>query len=81
MMEEKEFAAVIRNLLRLVINGQIETQALRLALAQEGLVDANRMDMARMEVRMMLRPVIEKLESAEVTTVDDILKSFEGPVQ
>ena len=81
MIDERDFARVMRNLLRLVVNGHIETQALRLVLAQEGLIDANRMEMARMDVRRMLKPVLEKLESAEVQTIEDLLRSFEGPVQ
>ena len=81
MIDERDFARVMRNLLRLVVNGHIETQALRLVLAQEGLIDANRMEMARMDVRRMLKPVLEKLESVEVQTIEDLLNSFEGPVQ
>lgn len=75
---------LIKTTLRILAQLQEEFFALKLALAKTGKIDPVALESAQVDAKMATQPLreaIEKLGKANGPSFDDILRSFEGPIQ
>ena len=70
-----------RDLLRQLASAMIETHALHLALLNSKILRPEQFDSARETIRAAWKPILDKLAGSDPVTLDDILRTFEGPVQ
>lgn len=78
-IDDKQFAATIRAILRFAAVTFAEVQALRLILTH--VVSPDEINQARGRVFDSLKPFLENLDRADSEQINSILREFEGTVQ
>ncbi len=82
MVTEDQLKYVVVMLTRLIARGDADATAVRLLLSEKGLIQHDEFQIAREEVlRHWDRRFAEHLAKESETSIEDLLKGFEGPIQ
>ena len=82
MVTQEQLKALVVLISRMIVDGDAEATALRLLLGEKGIIPHDEYQSAREEVlKHWDRRFAERLKSESETSIEDLLKSFEGPIQ
>jgi hypothetical protein len=80
-VDSETFVTVIRQLLRLIVNGQKETEILHRLLALGAPLPHAKVDKVRQEVTREIDPVIHSIAEMPADTLLEFLQRFQGTIQ